>query len=636
VTSSPNVNTAADDARLDALVGTTIASSLFPGVTYRVIRVLSRRSVAVKFLAVRDAQDGGTLCVLKMLRPSFVVVFGALATTMVTKECVALGRLNDRAPPSPFVVRLIETGTLPMDVADRKVDLPWLALEHVHGGAEGATLEERIAHSVRTTGAAFDAPRAARAIEQIAGGLAAVHGVGVVHRDVKPENVLACGVGEDEVLKISDFGLARPAGVSQTFGGIFVGTPGHAAPELAAMDPTRVGPWTDVFSAATVFFEILAGTPYLEPQKPGVRRALLDAAALSPELRARPDACRAIDQALAMATSTRFEERPQSIEGLAAMVVPWLRNEIRQRHSTARIRVERGLEPAKGGWSWRTPWRARGDMLVRQVAWESDGTSLALTDDGLASWTGTEWRLADAHGLDAAQLRFARRVGAGRWLLGVGEHLAVYTRETIGERFLPPAGTPAFDLFDGDLDDLAVLSSRDETAALHAVVARRWLKACPVPDATTITSFARVDEARWIVTGRRQDAGVVAIYAPLDWSAEPIATRPVRAFLASAGNAERRMGVAVGTQGAVVTWDEGRARVEEVPGVDLSAVAIDPAGRAWAAGRGSIWRRDEREWTCAWRDPEWQAPFVALFADVGRVIAIAADGGVLEGSADLR
>ena len=49
-------------------------------------------------------------------------------------------------------------------------------------------------------------------------GVTAVHEVGVLHRDIKPENVLCCGFGEDELLKLADFGLARSSGVAATFG----------------------------------------------------------------------------------------------------------------------------------------------------------------------------------------------------------------------------------------------------------------------------------------------------------------------------------------------------------------------------------------------------------------------------------
>src|SRR6185436_223484 len=107
--------------------------------------------------------------------------------------------------------------------------LPWIALEYVHGGLEGTTLEERVRFSVRQAGTAFEGERAAHALRCLVKGIEAVHAVGVLHRDLGPSNVLCCGFGEAEVHKISDFGLARLDQL-ETFGPVVLGTPGYSAP----------------------------------------------------------------------------------------------------------------------------------------------------------------------------------------------------------------------------------------------------------------------------------------------------------------------------------------------------------------------------------------------------------------------
>ena len=116
----------------------------------------------------------------------------------------------------------------------------------MHGGVEGTTLEDRVTGSIERTGVAFDAARAAHALKCLAAGLTAIHGVGVVHRDLTPGNVLCCGFGEAEILKISDFGIARPQGLTATFGGIPVGTLGYAAPEQCLPDSKGTGPFTGI------------------------------------------------------------------------------------------------------------------------------------------------------------------------------------------------------------------------------------------------------------------------------------------------------------------------------------------------------------------------------------------------------
>ena len=62
--------------------------------------------------------------------------------------------------------------------------------------------------------------------------------------------------------------MARPVGVAATFGGIIVGTVGFAAPELATNDPKAIGPWSDVFSLATVIYYVLTGEEYFSVSTP--------------------------------------------------------------------------------------------------------------------------------------------------------------------------------------------------------------------------------------------------------------------------------------------------------------------------------------------------------------------------------
>ena len=315
------------DDSLESLQRTTIPSGS-PAVHYRVDRILGSGGMAIAFFALRMAPDGQTPVVLKITRPGMVRGAGAAGILSVRKESVALGRLNERVPPTPFVVRLIEGDALTVMCGGTTLELPWLALEYVHGGFEGTTLEERIAYSVQRTGFAFDPNRAALAIACMASGLDAIHEVGVIHRDIKPSNVLCCGFGEDEVLKIADFGIARPRGVAATFGGIPVGTPGYAAPEQVMLDDARLGTASDVFSLAGVIFRMLTGEDYLPAATPvdcvvlaqqPARRSITESRWLSPELRERQGACATIDMALGRATAADSQHRPQSGSTLAAL-----------------------------------------------------------------------------------------------------------------------------------------------------------------------------------------------------------------------------------------------------------------------------------------------------------------------------
>jgi hypothetical protein len=178
-----------------------------------------------------------------------------IALLTIRKESVALGRLNEQVPPTPFVVRLLETSEIAVSYRGVGVELPWVAMEYVHGG----TLEERVAESVTRSGYAFDPDRAAACVEALASGLNAIHEVGVIHRDIKPSNILCCGTGRGELFKIADFGVSRSRGLKQTFAQHALGTPGYAPPEQILMEEDKLGTATDVFALAATTFWLLTG-----------------------------------------------------------------------------------------------------------------------------------------------------------------------------------------------------------------------------------------------------------------------------------------------------------------------------------------------------------------------------------------
>ena len=92
---------------------------------------------------------------------------------------------------------------------------------------------------------------------QAAAGLAAAHAVGVVHRDVKPGNVL---LGDDGVVKIADFGISRAVDdVVLTATGLVTGTPAYLAPEMAKGE--QPGTASDVFALGATLYAAVEGTP---------------------------------------------------------------------------------------------------------------------------------------------------------------------------------------------------------------------------------------------------------------------------------------------------------------------------------------------------------------------------------------
>lgn len=309
--------------------GLELRSPADRAVSYRLKHVIGHGAGSTAFVAQRRGGTEPSLVVVKLMRPEWLSGAAPQALLAYQKEVGALARLEEGAPGTRFVVRLIDTGRLTVHTRGSQLELPWLALEYIDGGALGTTLKERVDHAVRTTGVAFSAWRAVRAIHCIAWGLYAVHQLGVVHRDISPTNVLSSGEGPDETFKIADFGLARDPSASGTFGGTLVGTIGYVAPEQFEHGG-KIGPWSDTFSAAAVAFYAMTGTTYLSSSTlPGMmlatrrpeRPALLDAPTLSPDLRAHPDLCRECDGVLARATSATPSERYQSIGELARQLL---------------------------------------------------------------------------------------------------------------------------------------------------------------------------------------------------------------------------------------------------------------------------------------------------------------------------
>jgi eukaryotic-like serine/threonine-protein kinase len=184
------------------------------GEIYHATDELLGRAVAVKVLAERYAEDHG-------VRERF------------TREALAAARLSGR----PNVVTIFDVG--------ESEGRPFIVMEYLGGGS----LEDRVRSGRIPPGQALDW------LEQAAVALDAAHAEGVVHRDVKPANLLLDGADN---VHVADFGIASAAGMdSLTKTGTVIGTAAYISPEQAQGE--RATPSSDRYALAVVAWELLTG-----------------------------------------------------------------------------------------------------------------------------------------------------------------------------------------------------------------------------------------------------------------------------------------------------------------------------------------------------------------------------------------
>jgi WD40 repeat protein len=207
---------------------------------------------------------------------------------------------------------------------------------------EGGTLAERLQQGT------FTLEAAARLVAKVAGAIHHAHQRGILHRDVKPANILLDGSGEP---RVTDFGLAKRAGSEEglTLSGAAVGTPNYMAPEQAR-GGRQLTTAADIYSLGAVLYELLCGQPpFLAPTPMETMRRVIDEEPAAPSrviaergmrnaesgatgfvysaLRTSPSAFRDLETICLKCLQKEPARRYPSAEALADDLERWLRKE---------------------------------------------------------------------------------------------------------------------------------------------------------------------------------------------------------------------------------------------------------------------------------------------------------------------
>jgi len=199
---------------------------------YEIIKTLGKGAMGVVYLARDPLID--RLIALKTLRLDVDSEFEEEFRQRFLREARAAGRLNHRG-----IVTVHDVGE------DPETGLVYIAMEFI----EGQDLKKRMQSKPP-----LGLPEISRIVAEIADALDYAHSMGVVHRDVKPANILLAPNGSPKVM---DFGVARMESSNLTVEGQFIGTPNFMSPEQVL--GKKVDGRSDIFSLGVLLFTLLTG-----------------------------------------------------------------------------------------------------------------------------------------------------------------------------------------------------------------------------------------------------------------------------------------------------------------------------------------------------------------------------------------
>ena len=269
-------------------------------------------SLPVDFAGYRIEELIGTGRMGVVYRATQLALDRSVAVKMIAPELALDAHFRERFRREARLAAQIEhPHVLPVYEAGEENGQLFLSMRLI----DGPDLDELLGREGR-----LDPPRATAVVVQLGAALDAAHALGLVHRDVKPGNVLIAGAIQEHAY-LSDFGLSKSlngnAGLTLTEDGSLIGTLDYIAPEQLQGLP--VDGRTDVYSLGCLLFHLLTGrVPFPRPSEPAVMWAHLSdpAPLVSDEL----PGCEPFDQVVARALAKDPGDRFSSASELAGAV----------------------------------------------------------------------------------------------------------------------------------------------------------------------------------------------------------------------------------------------------------------------------------------------------------------------------
>jgi serine/threonine protein kinase len=281
------------------------------GGVYELVRPLGRGATAWVFEA-RDVRRGNSVA-LKIIRPMLLEDSDGEIDVGATEHISARLAVEARAVAAighPGIVRVIEAG-------HTEYGHPYLAMELLEG--------ELLTELIRLWGR-IPERAAVQLLLPVASALAAAHAAGVVHRDVKPDNIFVVPLSGNgrRLPKLLDFGLARFLDETSTNrltqAGALLGSPGYMAPEQARGELDIDGR-ADIWALSVVLYELVTGRcPFLETTLTRTMMAVIDG---QPEPTTASGGDPALWAILQAGLAKRREDRWQSMEEFGGALAAW-------------------------------------------------------------------------------------------------------------------------------------------------------------------------------------------------------------------------------------------------------------------------------------------------------------------------